>query len=126
MSLDEYQPDHFSHEVRGEITIVKVAHPKLSEEQNLEEFGEQLFAYVDQYECLKFVLECSQVEYASSSAIGKLITLHRKLNRVEGQLVMCSLKPSMTDILQTARLYSYFTVAEDAESAVAMLNEETE
>ncbi|MFK7822464.1 MAG: STAS domain-containing protein [Planctomycetaceae bacterium] len=126
MSLAEYKSDHFSHEIHGDITVVKVAQEKLSEEQNLEEFGEQLFAYVEQYDCNQIALDCSQVVYASSSAIGKLITLHRKLKRVEGSLVVCGLQTSFTEILQTARLHSYFTIVDTVADAVAMLSGETE
>ena len=126
MSLAKYEPDHFSHETHGAVTVVKVAQEKLSEEQNLEEFGEQLFTYVDQYECHQMVLDCSSVVYASSSAIGKLITLHRKLNRVEGSLVMCALQASFTEILEAARLHSYFRIAATTPAAVAILAGETE
>jgi anti-sigma B factor antagonist len=126
VSLAKYEPDHFSHEVHGEVTVVKVAHEKLSEEQNLEEFGEQLFSYVDQYDCRQLALDCSAVVYASSSAIGKLITLHRKLNRIDGSLVMCALQASFSEILKAARLHSYFTIAGSAPDAIAVLAGETE
>lgn len=124
MSLDEYKPDHFSHEVAGDVTVVTVTAEKLSEEQNLEEFGVQLFTYVDQYECNKLALECSAVKYASSSAIGKLITLHRKLKRTEGRLVVCCLQEAFKEILEAARLYSYFETADTVDAAVALLGQE--
>lgn len=123
MSLAEYSPDHFSHEITDDVVVVKISHEKLSEEQNLEEFGVQMFAYVDQFDCQKLALDCAAVKYASSSAIGKLITLHRKLNRTDGKLVICCLQESFTEILQAARLYNYFQVAESTEAAIAMLQE---
>ncbi len=124
MSLDEYKPDHFSHEVHDDVVVVQVAPEKLSEEQNLEEFGVQLFAYVDQYECGKLALDCASVKYASSSAIGKLITLHRKLKRTEGRLVICCLQDAFREILQAARLYTYFETTETTEAAVELLKQE--
>lgn len=126
MSLAEYKPEHFSHETRGDVVIVKVIQEKLSEEQNLEEIGQELFKYVDQYDSRLLALDCSLVKYASSSAIGKLITLHRKLNRIDGHLAICGLQQSFMEILQAARLYNYFKVSDTAEAAVAVLQGESE
>ncbi len=126
MSLANYEPRHFSHEHVGDAVVISVLEERLSEEQNLEEFGTELFAYIDQYDCRTVVLNCAQVIYASSSAIGKLITLHRRVNRVEGRLAICSLQASFVEILQAARLYDYFQTATTAEEAVALLQGDPE
>ena len=126
MSLAEYKPRHFSHTTVGPAIVIRVLDDRLSEEQNLEEFATELFAYIDQYDCRTVVLDCEQVVYASSSAIGKLITLHRRVNRVDGRLAMCSLQTSFVEILQAARLYDYFQTASSSEEAVALLQNDTE
>lgn len=126
MSLADYNPTHFSHEQLDDAVVIRVLDDRLSEERNLEEFGTELFAYIDQYDCKTVVLNCEQVIYASSSAIGKLITLHRRVNRVEGKLAMCCMQDPFVEILQAARLYDYFQTAATAEEAVALLQGEAE
>ncbi len=126
MSLADYNPKHFSHDTHGDVVVIKVLQENLSEEQNLDEIGLELFAYAEQYDCLRLALDCTAVKYASSAAIGKLITLHRKLNRVDGALAVCGLQESFLEILRAARLYSYFAITDTAEAAVALLQGESE
>jgi anti-anti-sigma factor len=58
----------------------------------------------------------------TSAALGKLISLHRNLHRREGRLVVCGVQGMVADVLQTARLTDYFTMATTADEAVALLN----
>jgi anti-sigma B factor antagonist len=91
----------------------------LTEEENIEQLGRELFALVEQYDCRKVVLDLAAVSYATSSVLGKMISLHRKLHRNEGRLVMCSVRDELRRVLQSSRLIDYFHVADDLESALA-------
>lgn len=125
MSLADYNPDHFSHELRDDVVVVTIRLPRLSEDQNLHEFGQQLFAYSDQYNCSRIIVNCQEVTYASSAAIGKLITLHRKITRTKGRLVLCGLRPEFTEILTASRLLNYFETADDPDAALQAIQSES-
>ena len=105
----------------GDVLVVGFTMRMLNDEENIEQLGQELFSLVEQYNWLKLVLDLSNVEYLTSSVIGKLITLHRKLHRSQGKLVLISLSPGVDSILRTAKLLTYFSVAESRDAAVAQL-----
>jgi anti-anti-sigma regulatory factor len=61
------------------------------------------------------------VQHISSSVIGKMITLHRKLHRNEGALVICDMSPDVAEILYRSRLMDYFNTADDVNGALVAL-----
>ena len=92
----------------------------LNDEENIEQLGQELFSLVEQYNRLKIALDMSNVDYLTSSVIGKLITLHRKLHRCQGKMALFGLTDGVGAILGTSKLLSYFTVADGKEAAVAL------
>ncbi len=127
MSLStEFDPVYLRFEQRGPTTVVRIMVPRLTDEVNLEQLGHELFTLVDQWNCHRLVVSLDVVEYMTSSGVGKLITLHRRVGRVHGQVVFCSLHPVVTEILETSRLNTYFQIAPDLESALAMIHKPEE
>ena len=120
MALPDQPTIYTTLEERGDILIVGFRMRMLNDEENIEQLGQELFALVEQYKCLKMALDMANVEYVTSSVIGKLITLHRKLHRSQGKLVLFSLSPGVDSILGTSNLLSYFTVAADKDAALAL------
>lgn len=118
MALPDRPTAYTTLEERGDVLIVGFRMRMLNDEENIEQLGQELFALVEQYNWLKMALDMSNVEYLTSSVIGKLITLHRKLHRGQGKLVLFSLTPGVDSILGTSNLLNYFTVAADKEAAM--------
>ena len=63
----------------GDVTVVNFTDRKILDEQNIQVIGEQLFSLVDEAGRRKILLNFGNVEYLSSAALGKLITLNKKL-----------------------------------------------
>jgi anti-anti-sigma factor len=63
------------------------------------------------------------VEFVTSSVLGKLITLHRRLHRHDGKMVICNLWGEVESVMETSKLDMYFNLTPDVESAVVMLND---
>jgi len=62
----------------GDVTVINFVDKKILDEQNIQIIGEQLFSLVDQEGRRKLLLNFGNVEYLSSAALGKLITLNKK------------------------------------------------
>ena len=121
MALPDRPMTYTSLEERGDVLVVGFKMRMLNDEENIEQLGQELFAFVEQYHWLKLALDMSNVEYLTSSVIGKLITLHRKLHRSQGKLALFGLTAGVHSILATSKLLDYFTVADGKEAAVALL-----
>ena len=121
MSLTEYTPSYFQLAHEQDVTIARCTLRRLTEEENLEEVGHELFSLVDQYDRRKIVLDLETVEFLTSAALGKFITLHRKLHRHQGRLILCRLVPQVKEVMRLSRLIDYFTTAADVPAAMIEL-----
>lgn len=101
----------------GDLAVATYHRTALSDEDNIEQMGHELFSLVEQQQFRRIILNVSMVQYMTSAAIGKWITLHRKLNRNDGCLVLCEIQPSIREILEASRLMTYFNTADSVESA---------
>jgi anti-anti-sigma factor len=104
-----------------EAAILTMTREQLTEDENLEQFDEDLISLVDTYQVRRIVIDLASVGYLTSSAIGKLIALHRRLARQNGRLVLCSLHPEVEHILKTSHLLDYFSIAPTCEDAQARM-----
>jgi anti-sigma B factor antagonist len=121
MALPDRPMVYITLEECGDILVVGFTMRMLNDEENIEQLGQELFALVEQYSWLKLALDMSSIDYITSSVIGKLITLHRKLHRSQGKLALFGLSSGVDTILATSKLLNYFTVATDKNSALALL-----
>jgi len=121
VSLTDFHPNYLTLQAHDDIVVATVTLPHLTDEENTEQLGHEMFALLEQYNCLKVVLSLAPVEYATSSVLGKMISLHRKLHRNGGMLVVCDLSKAVTNVLRTSRLLDYFNVADDTAAAIAAL-----
>lgn len=110
-------PSFFTLIVEGDLAVATYHRTALSDEDNIEQMGHELFSLVEQQNFRRVILNVSMVQYMTSAAIGKWITLHRKLARNDGSLVLCEIQPPIREILETSRLLSYFNTADSVESA---------
>src|ERR1700756_3842236 len=84
----------------GEVTVVKFTDKKILDEQNIQVIGEQLFTLVDEHGKRKLLLNFSNVEYLSSAALGKFITLNSKVKSAGGVLVLCAIDPQIYEVFE--------------------------
>ncbi len=117
----DFDPSFFELDREGDIAIATFHDSRLTEEDNLEQLGQELAGLIDHLHCKKVVLQLGPLRYVTSAVLGRLITLHRRLGRSDGQLVLCDLHEDLRDVLQTSRLLDYFTTADDVESALSQL-----
>jgi anti-sigma B factor antagonist len=116
-----YHPAYFDLSVEDDVAVAKFHNDQLTEEDNLEQLGQELFALVEQFQYGKVVADLTPLKYVTSSVLGKFITLHRKLGRNDGQLILCNIHPELQEVLETSRLLTYFTSAADVEAAKSQL-----
>jgi anti-anti-sigma factor len=122
VDFDDFHPTYITLDERGDVAIAAFTKSRLSEEENIEQLAHELFSLVEHFNCRKVVLDMHSVDYLTSSILGKIITLHRKLHRVNGRLVVCCVTEGVERILSSSRLTEYFETSPDVDNAVAMLN----
>lgn len=108
----------FDVEEVGDVTVVRLLDKKILDEQNIQTIGDQLFSLVDDESRRKLLLDFSLVDYLSSAALGKLITLNKKVRAVSGQLRLCNIKPDIYVVFEITSLNKVFPIYDDEETAL--------
>lgn len=88
----------------GSVTILRVKLPMLQGDSSTDEVFDQLYDAIATPNRSKFILDVATIEYFASAALGKLMTLNRKVREKGARLVLCNLTPTVERILQVSRL----------------------
>ena len=120
-SISEFAPKFLTLQQADDAVVVGVGVQLLTEDVNLDQFGHELFALVEQFGCRRLVVNLNEVQMVTSAGLGKLITLHRKMHRHKGTVYFCHLQEAVEDVLRTSRLITYLQVAPDVAAALAAL-----
>lgn len=102
----------------GDVTVINFIDKKILDEQNIQVIGEQLFDLVEQEDRRKLLLNFGNVEYLSSAALGKLITLNKKLQENSGRLILCNIAPQIFEVFEITKLDKFFTIEQEEQKAL--------
>ena len=87
-------------------------------EQNIQQIAEQLYAVVDEDGKRNILLDFANVEYLSSAALSRLISLNKKVRGVNGQLRLCNIRPDLMVVFEITSLNKIFSIYPDEEKAL--------
>jgi anti-sigma B factor antagonist len=103
----------------GDVTVARFIDKKILDETNIQIIGNQLFGLVDEDGRDKIVLDFSNVEYLSSAALGKLITMDKKVKAAKGKLRLCSIRSDIYEVFAITKLNKLFVIDDDQEKSLA-------
>jgi len=102
----------------GGVTVARFVDKKILDETNIQNIGNQLFALVDEDGRKKIVLDFSIVEYLSSAALGKLITMDKKVKTAKAKLRLCCIRPEIYEVFEITRLNKIFDIKSTQDEAL--------
>ncbi|MBI5724729.1 MAG: STAS domain-containing protein [Planctomycetes bacterium] len=103
----------------GDVTIATLNDQKILDEVRIAEIGEQLYAVVARSNIPKLLLDFSSVANMSSTALGMLITLHKRVREKKGRLCFCNIQQAIQQIFSITRLNEVFEICTDRQAAMA-------
>src|ERR1700761_5232623 len=71
---------------------------------------------------LRVVLDFTGVDLISSSLLGKLILLQRRIDSTGGRLRLCELSPTVQGVFRTSNLDRLFAIDRDRSASVASMS----
>ena len=104
----------------GSVTVARFLDRKILDEPSIELVGQELFAMVDSDARTKIVLDFELVEYLSSAALGKLITMNKKVSAAGGKLCLCNIQKEILEIFQLTRLDQVLTLSKTFDDALEL------
>jgi anti-sigma B factor antagonist len=103
----------------GEVTIVRFRDRKIVEDINIQEWGSEMLRLVDTEKREKLLLNFSSVDFLSSAALGKLITLDKKVKAHGGVLKLSNIRPEIYEVFTITKLNRLFDIKTDEADALA-------
>lgn len=103
----------------GDVTVIHFRDQKIIEDLGIQELGQELFSLVEVDNRKKLVLNFSSVDFLSSAALGKLITLEKKLKNRGGTLKLCCIRPEIYEVFAITRLNRLFDIKQEEADAIA-------
>lgn len=103
----------------GDVMVVHFRDQKIIEDLGIQELGQELFQLVESGNCRKIVLNFSAVDFLSSAALGKLITLDKKVKAKAGKLKLCNIRPEIYEVFAITRLNRLFDIKDEEADALA-------
>ena len=69
----------------------------------------------------RVVVDLSLIDYLSSSGVALLIGIKRRVDQVNGHLILFQIHPDVLDLLQSMRLAGLFQIAANQDEALELL-----
>lgn len=107
--------------VENGVTVVTLSDQKILDEINIARIGENLYSLVRDVGQPKMVVDFASVTNMSSSALGMLITLHKRIREADGQLRLCNIQPAIMEVFRITRLNEIFTLCNSRAEALENL-----
>ena len=103
----------------GDVTVVRFRDQKIIEDINIQELGQEMFRLVEEDHREKLLLNFSSVDFLSSAALGKLITLDKKVKSHGGVLKLSNIRPEIFEVFTITKLDRLFDIKDDEADALA-------
>ncbi|MBN1765156.1 MAG: STAS domain-containing protein [Sedimentisphaerales bacterium] len=103
----------------GQITIVELLDEEILEEATINEIADELFPLVSSKPNIQLLLSFIRVKHLSSSALGTLIRLNKRIEENKGTLKLCHLKKPLYEIFVITKLNRLFEIYDDQATALS-------
>ncbi|HEX3657858.1 MAG TPA: STAS domain-containing protein [Pirellulales bacterium] len=102
----------------GDVTVVRFVDRRILDESNIHEMGQEMFQLVEEEKRQKLLLNFTSVEFLSSAALGKLITLDKKVKAHGGTLRLSNIRPEIYEVFAITKLNKLFDIRDDEANAL--------
>ncbi len=100
------------------VSVVRFVDKKIVDSGSIEQLGEELNSLVTVDKRNKVLLNFDSVEFMSSAALNKLISLNTKVKAAAGRLKLCCLRAEIKEVFTITRLDRVFDLRKSEEEAI--------
>ncbi len=105
-------------ELDGVAVITFLEAASMDQGEKMEGLAKELFAVIDTKKYKKVLLNLYNAGYISSTMLGHLVRLHRKMQDLKGKVRLCCLRPPVMDAFKVSQFDRLFEIFPDEPSAL--------
>ena len=106
----------------NDVRLIKIVPSKVLDEIQINAIGQQVISLIDEG-ARKFVFDFSNVDHLSSSALGMLITIKKRLDGLNGKLKLCNIQSQIFQVFKITRLDKLFEIYDTTTEALTSFAE---
>ncbi len=106
--------------------VVTFRHVSILDSLVIDAIARELYALVDDRAVRKIVLDFAGVKFLASQAVGVLITLKRKAEAIDGQVLICSMSGEIRRVFEIMNLHNVFRFHASEAAALETLGVHTD
>ena len=118
--MDKINPN-LSLEFRGPVVIATLTDEKILDEDQLQGLEGSFLPLIDQTPQIQLIIDFSNVKFLTSSVLGLLIRISKRVCETEGTLRLCSISPKIMDVFRITRLDKIFEIMSGVDDAMVGL-----
>jgi len=118
--MDKINPN-LSLEFRGQVVIATLTDEKILDEDQLQGLEGSFLPLIEQTPKIQLIIDFSNVKFLTSSVLGLLIRISKKVYENDGTLRLCSIDSKILDVFRITRLDKVFEIYSDVDDAMVGL-----
>jgi len=99
------------------ITVITFKQQKILDQTEIQALRDSIFSVIEQAGPINMILNFSNVQFLSSSVLGLLIRINKRICEAGGRLALCGITPKIFEIFKITRLTNIFDIYENVEMA---------
>lgn len=108
-----------------DVTVVQFQESSILDALTIQGISDELNHLVESQHKQKLLLNFTKVEFLSSSALGVLVMIKKKVDAIKGELVICGMKKELRKVFKITNLDKLFKFADDEPGALELLGATT-
>jgi len=109
---------HLEVEKNGDVIVVRLGKHRVLDELTVKKISDELLGVGDRPDCRHLLLDFSGVTQLSSSLLGQLLKLRRKIEPQGENLRLCGLNLQLRSVFATTRLDRLFDIMDNEAGAI--------
>jgi anti-sigma B factor antagonist len=118
--MDTKNPN-MSIEYLGQVAVATLTDEKILEESQLLGLEGSFMPLIEQNPGIQLIVNFESVKFLTSSVLGLLIRVSKKVYETDGKLRLCSINPKILEIFKITRLDKIFEIYPDVDEALVGL-----
>ena len=115
--MDNVSPN-LSLEYRGKVVVATLTDEKILDEDQLQGLEGSFLPLIEQTPQIQLIIDFSNVKFLTSSVLGLLIRISKKVYETDGTLRLCSIGPKILDVFRITRLDKIFEIMTSVDDAM--------
>jgi anti-anti-sigma factor len=109
-------------QTNGDVTVVYFTEAQILDEVKINQLNQELTKVAEKVAGGKMLLNFNDVNFMSSSVLGKLISLNKRCKADKTDLKMCNIAPSIMEVFKITNLHKVFEIHEEETAAIGAFN----